>query len=223
MQLPMAALRAGFGWIRRNPGEIFHAARNAAGLKSTLPLDALRWLVANMPASKKAPKDVVIGQKPPALTIGATIDLMGTPVRARAAIKIDELRLGAEELRVTVRLSDVGMEVLGDSASPVAALIKSGALDLSRPGNLANFMPKRPPALVEAKDDRLVVDLMKVPKLAENKRLRKILSVITPVLVLRDLRVEDDHLVLAWRPRPSGIGTSLMALRPSAPNGAHHR
>ncbi len=218
MAFPIAALRAGFDYFKRNPGEILHAARNAAGFRVTLPLDALRWLVANAPPSKKAPKDVVIGQKPPAMTIGATVDLMGTPVRARAAIKIDELVLGPDELRIAVRLSDVGMEVLGESQSPVAALLKSGALDLSRPGNLANFMPKRPPALIEAKDDRLVVDLIKVPKIAENPRLRKILSVITPVLVIRDIRTEDDHIVVSWRPRLGGLGSSLAALR--ATNGA---
>lgn len=213
MQLPIAALRAGFDYFKRNPGEILHAARNAAGFRLAVPLDALRWFVANAPPSKKAPKDVVIGQKPPSLTVGATVDLMGTTVRAKAAIRIEELRLGADELRIAIRLSDVAMEVMDSGNTPVGALLKSGALDLSKPGNLANFMPKRPAALIEAKDDRLVVDLMKVPKIAQNPKVVKLLSVVTPVLVIRDIRTEDDHIVISWRPRLGGLGTSLAALR----------
>jgi hypothetical protein len=214
MPSPLAALRAGFDYLKRNPTELITVARNAAGFRAILPLDALRWMVANGKKNPKAPQDVVIGEKPPAITFGATIDLMGTRVRANAAIKIDELRLSPDELRITVRLADVKMEVLDpNAASPVAALIKSGALDLSKPGNLANFMPKRPPALVEAKDDRIVVDLMRVPKIAENPRVRKFLSVVTPVLVIRDISVEDDHVKIKWRPRIAGLTEALSALR----------
>ena len=137
MPSPLVALRAGFEYLKRNPTELITVARHAAGFRMVVPLDALRWMVANSPQNKKAPQDVVIGEKPPAITFGATIDLMGTKVRANAAIKVEELRLSPEELRVTLRLSDVKMEVIGDGGtSPVAALLTSGALDLSKPGNL---------------------------------------------------------------------------------------
>ena len=96
---------------------------------------------------------------------------------------------------------------------PNALLLKSGALDLSKPGNLANFMPKRPPALVEAKDDRLVLDLMKVPKIAENPKVKTVLGVVTPVLVIRDIVVANDHIQIAWRPRIAGLAEALSALR----------
>src|SRR6185295_16724902 len=197
MPSPMKAIRAGIDWLRRNPTELFYVVRHAAGLRVVFPLDGLRWLSDQSKGGKRAPKDVVIGSKPPAITVAATVDLMGTQVRAHAAIRFEELDLGAEQLRIVLRLSDVKMEALGASDSPVAALLKSGALDLSKPGNLANFLPKRPAALVEAKDDKLVLDLMKVPKIAENGRLRRILGVVTPVLHLKELRVEDDHIVLS--------------------------
>ena len=213
MASPLKALRAGIDYLRRNPTELIYVARHAAGLRIVLPLDALRWLSDQSKGGKRAPKDVVIGGKPPAITVAATIDLMGTQVRAGAAIKFEELRLGADELRVVLRLSDVTMQALGDSNTPVAALLKSGALDLSKPGNLANFLPKRPPALVEARDDVIVLDLMKVPKLAENARLRRLLGVVTPVFVIRDVRVADDHIILSWRPRPAGVLSAVAALR----------
>ena len=213
MPSPLAVLRAGMAYLRKNPTELIYVARNAAGLKIVLPLDALRWLSDNSKGGKRAPKEVVIGGKPPAITVAATLDLMGTPVRAGAAIRFEELSLGADQLRIALRLSDVTMQALGAADTPVGALLKSGALDLSKPGNLANFLPKRPAALVEAKDDLIVLDLMKVPKIAENARLRRILGVVTPVFVIREVRVADDHLILSWRPRPAGVLSAVAALR----------
>src|SRR5215470_2030839 len=56
--LPLGALRAGAGYLRRRPGELFTVARNAVGFKLTVPLDALRWLIDNLPKGPKSPKDV---------------------------------------------------------------------------------------------------------------------------------------------------------------------
>jgi hypothetical protein len=213
MPSPLKAIRAGIDYLRRHPTELIYVAKSAAGLKVVLPLDALRWLSDNSKGGKRAPKEVVIGGKPPAITVAATLDLMGTPVRAGAAIKFEELRLGPDELRIVLKLSDVTLQALGDANTPVGALLKSGALDLSKPGNLANFLPKRPPALVEARDDLIALDLMKVPKIAENARLRRILGVVTPVFEIREVRVADDHLILSWRPRPGGVLSAVAALR----------
>jgi hypothetical protein len=213
MPSPLKALRAGIDYLRRNPTELIYVAKSAAGLKIVLPLDALRWLSDNAKGGKRAPKDVLIGGKPPAITVQATVDLMGTAVRVGASIKFEELRLAADELRIALRLSDVTMQAQGDGSSPVAALLKSGALDLSKPGNLANFLPKRPAALVEARDDMLVLDLMKVGKIAGNGRLRRLLGVVTPVFEIREVRVDDDHLILSWRPRPGGVLSAARALR----------
>ena len=213
MPSPLKALRAGIDYLRRNPTELIYVAKSAAGLKIVVPLDALRWLSDHSKGGKRAPKDVVIGGKPPAITVEATVDLMGTGVRVGASIKFEELRLGSDELRIALKLSDVRMQALGDANSPVAALLKSGALDLSKPGNLANFLPKRPAALVEARDDVIVLDLMKVGKIAGNGRLRRLLGVVTPVFEIREVRVGDDHLILSWRPRPGGVLSAARALR----------
>jgi hypothetical protein len=212
MPSPLKAIRAGIDYLRRHPTELIYVAKSAAGLKIVLPLDALRWLSDNSKGGKRAPKDVVIGGKPPAITVAATVDLMGTQVRAGAAIKFEELRLGPDELRIVIRLSDVSAKALGDAQTPVSALLKSGSLDLSKPGNLVNFFPK-PAALVEARDDLLTIDLMKVPKIAQNARLRRVLGVLTPVFEIREVRVADDHLILSWRPRPGGVLSAVAALR----------
>ena len=125
--------------------------------------------------------------------------------------------MSPESMRVTVRLRDVKLELVGDSDSPVATLIKSGALDLSKPGNLVGFLPQRPPLLLEARDDRFVVDLMKVPKLAENAKVQRILAALGEVLRVRGVRVEqgvgEGLLVISVTLRPTGLPAALAALR----------
>ncbi|HEY5920041.1 MAG TPA: hypothetical protein VIV11_00160 [Kofleriaceae bacterium] len=188
-------------------------ARHALGMRIAVPLDALRWFIANTPPSKKAPQDVTITPRPPAIGIGATIDLMGTTVRAGASIRVDHIEVGEEKFRVSLRLSDVNMKVLGESATPVAGLIKSGALDLSKPGNLAKFMPKRPAVLVEAHDDVIVLDLMQNPKIASNERVRGILGTLTPVVQVSGMTTEGDFLILQLRASPFGLPRALNAAR----------
>ncbi|HRC57580.1 MAG: hypothetical protein IPI49_15350 [Myxococcales bacterium] len=188
-------------------------ARHALGMRVAVPLDAIRWFIANTPPSRKAPQDVTIGTKPPAVSVGATVDLMGTTVRAGAAIRVDRIEIGEETFKVALRISDVTMKVLGDSATPVAGLIKSGALDLSKPGNLAKFMPKRPAVLVEAHDDMVVLDLMQNPKFAANDRVRKLLGTVTPVLQVSSMSTEGDFLVLQLKASPFGLPRAFNAAR----------
>ena len=104
------------------------------------------------------------------------------------------------------------MEVQGDAQGPVAALIKSGALDLSKPGNLAKYMPL-PPTVVEARDNRIVVDLMKDPKIAGNPMLQRVLPLITPMVTAYALETDDDHLEVMFRPLPEGLRPAASAIR----------
>lgn len=214
MALPIrAALRSAGRFIAKNPTTMLSMARHALGMRVAVPLDALRWFISNTPPSKKAPQDVTITPRPPAIGIGATVDLMGTTVRAGASIRVDQIEVAEEKFRVTLRLSDVTMKVLGESFTPVAGLIKSGALDLSKPGNLAKFMPKKSPVLVEAHDDILVLDLMQNPKFATNERVRGLLGTLTPVVQVSGLSTEGDFLILQLRASPFGIPRALNAAR----------
>ena len=206
-------LNAAVDYIRRNPDELVKAAVNAAGLRFGVPIAALRYLTSSAKLPRKAPKDIDIGSSPPAIRISLSVDAMGTPVRASAAIKIDEIDLSPTALRIGVKLSDVKLALLGESDAPVATLIKSGALDLSKPGNLVKFLPKRPAAIVEAEGDRIVVDLMMVPAVADNARLRRMLAILTPVVNVRAVETDRDHLYVALRASPRGLPRALAALR----------
>jgi hypothetical protein len=204
---------AAVDYIRRNPDELVRAAINAAGLRFGVPLAALRYLSSQAKLPKKAPKDIDIASAPPALRISLSVDAMGTPVRATAAIKIDEIDLSPGAMRIGMKLSDVKLTLLGESDAPVATLIKSGALDLSKPGNLVKFLPKRPPAIVEADGDRIVLDLMNVPAVAKNALLRRALEIVTPVVNVRAIETDRDHLYVALRASPRGLPRAIAALR----------
>ena len=213
-----ALVSAALAYVRENPQEIVNAAINATGLRFGVPLAALRWGAAQLEPSRKAPKEIEIGTSPPALRLSAIVDAMGTPVRASAAIKVDEVELSADALRVGLQLRDVKLKLVNDAEdTPVATLIKSGALDMSKPGNFVKFLPKRPRAIVDADGDRVVLDLMKIRKIGNNKRLRRILSVLFPVLNVRAIETDRDHLYVALKASPSGIARAIEAMR--APEG----
>jgi len=214
MALPIrAALRSAGRYVVRNPAAVFSMARHALGMRVAVPLDALRWFISSTPPSKKAPQDVTVMARPPSIAVGATVDLMGTTVRAQASIKIEQIDVGPEQLRIRLRLSNVDLKVLGEAATPVAALIKSGALDLSKPGNLLKFAPKKPDVVVEAQDDMIVIDAMRNPKVRQNERVRRVLETLTPVVNITGISTDGDFLVLQFRATPLGFPRALNAAR----------
>jgi hypothetical protein len=209
-----AIVQAAKSYLKDHPEEILRALKGLLGLRMGVPLDALRYLARELAGGKKAPKDIVLDPAPPGLRAQMTVDAMGTPIRATLVATVEEIHITTDEVKFVVRISDLALKVLDDAAtSPVAALIKSGALDLSKPGNLVNFIPKRPAMLVDAKDDKITLDLMKLPKLAENPRLKKILAVAVPVVGLRAIRTRDDHLDLHFRATLGGVPEAVAAAR----------
>jgi hypothetical protein len=206
-------LEAAASYVRRHPEEVLRVARNAIGLRFGVPIVALRFLAASL-GGKKTPKDVEIAAVPPGVRVSATLDLMGTTVRASAVVIVEKLKLDAETLRIELRLREVLLKALDDrQETPIAALLKSGALDLSKPGNLAAYMPKRPPMLVEARDDRIVLDLMKHPKLGRDARLKRALHAVAPLVTVAAIESDPDHLDVALRALPDGIGEVVAGFR----------
>jgi hypothetical protein len=197
------------GWLRKNPDTVVTALRNARHLRLTVPLDALRFL-ASSARGKKAPKDVEITAVPPGLRLGATLYAMKTNIRASATLIIQRVQIRPEEFLFELSVRDIGLKVLGASDSPVAALIQSGALDLSKPGKLVSFLPNRPPFIVEADGDRIVIDLMRDARIAE--RVRKITGLLTPLLTVSRVETAGDHLGIQLACLPDGIGGVLESL-----------
>src|SRR5947208_15458033 len=119
MALPLrAALRSASRFMVKNPTTMLSMARHALGMRVAVPLDALRWFIANTPPSKEAPQDVTITPRPPALGLGATIDLMGTTVRANAAVRVDQIEVSEAPFKVKLPAPDVHPKVPGRPPAP---------------------------------------------------------------------------------------------------------
>lgn len=185
--------------------------RNLVGLRAGIPVDALRWLMEQAAKGGKI-QDPVITEVPPGLRVTASVDLMKTPVRASAVVYIDRVVLDPDQIRMTVRLEEIWVEVIGDSTTPVAALLRSGALDLSKPGELAKYMDL-PPVIVEATGNKLTLDLMREPRIGENPVVRQALSVITPLVTMHGIESDDEHLNIVFRALPTGVGPAARAIR----------
>ena len=200
-------------YLKDHPEELWRLLRNALAMRFGVPLAALRWLAVKG-AGKKSPKDVELEAVPPGVRVAASLDLMGTPVRASAVVYIERVRANATELCLEIRLADVSLKVTDlTSSTPIAALLKSGALDLSKPGNLAAYMPKRPPILVDAKDDRIVIDLMRHPKFAKNEAAQRLVRVLAPLVTVSGIESESQHLDVALRPFPDGVAEVIARVR----------
>ena len=138
MPTPQQTVDAMRSYLRTHPEEIGRAVRSALGLRFGVPLAALRWLGEQAERSGKV-EDFNIDSVPPGLRLSGNVNLMNTPIRAGAIVYVERVVFNDEELTVALRLEDVQLKLNGESDSPVAALIKSGALDLSNPGTLVNF------------------------------------------------------------------------------------
>lgn len=205
----LGALQDGFSYLLNNPAFLLRAAMNATRLRFGIPLDALRWLADHLVSGPKAPQDIEISSASPALGVAMTVSLMGTPLRVRLALHVDDIRAQEPELRVEARVRDLAVQAPPNS--PAAQMF--GAMDLSKPGNLMAFMPKRPPALVESRDDRFVFDLMRVPALAKNPLIGRALFALAEVLSIREVSVEDDMLIFSLRATPMGLPLAFARIR----------
>lgn len=210
--MAQAALDAARGYLRAHPEEIGRAVRNAVGMRVGVPLVALRWFASQAEKSGKV-SDVTIDSVPPGLRAGASLNLMGTPLRAQATLFVDRIVFNEQELTVSLRVEDISLKLNGDAETPVAALIKSGALDLSSPGTLVGFMPNRSPVLAEANGNRIVLDLMRDPKIGKNELVRAAVATLTSFVTLKGVEADSRHLDVRFRALPSGVRGAFRSVR----------
>jgi len=208
---PGDVLNAARHYLRQHPEEFSRVIRNALGLRFGVPLAAFRWL-ADQLADSDSVEDVEVGATPPGLRMAATFDLMQTRVRAGAVLYIDRIHLSGDEMRLELRLEDVSMIPVDTHKSQISALLVTRSLDLSRPGDLVHHLPDMPAMIVDAHGNRVVLDLMRVPKLAEDPLVRHALGLMTALVTLDGIETEGEHLDLHFKPLPSGFVAAADAI-----------
>jgi hypothetical protein len=212
MPTPQETVDAVRTYLRTHPEELGRAVRSALGLRFGVPVAALRWLGQQAERTGKV-EDFQIESVPPGIRLAANLDLMNTPIRAGAIVYVERIVFNDEELTVALRLEEVALKLNGESESPIAALIKSGALDLSNPGTLVNFMPNRSPVLAEANGNRIVLDLMRDPNIGKNPLVRRAVSVLTSFVTLHGVETDTKHVDIAFRALPTGLGGAVRSVR----------
>ena len=202
-----AALLASAKYLSQHPEELLYGARKARHWRFALPLAALRWLATERTSgAKNGPRDVQIEPSPPGLRVAVTLEQMSTWLRVSCVVLLERVSLSADSAQLELRLKNVEVNLLDDSTqSPLAALIRSQTLDLSRVASLVAYLPSRPSALIEAVDDRIVFDLMKLPRISKDIRLRAAMSLLPDLIAVDCVSTDQDHLDIAIRPIPRGI------------------
>ena len=211
MLRPEKIFKAAGRYLRRHPDELGRAVRNAIGLRFGIPIEAFRWLAGELLDDDKV-EDLVIEADEPGLAVAATFDLMKSRVRGGATIFIDRVEIDGDKMRVEVRLEDVSMTPIGDEKTQISALLRAEALDLSRPGDLVAYLPDMPATIVSAHGNRIVLDLMKIPKLGRDPKVRHAVGMLSSLVTLHRVETNDRHLDLDFRPFPSGLTAAADAV-----------
>jgi len=204
-----AAGAAAAAYVWRRPEVVVRFARGVVGARVGVPLDALRWLVDALLADRGL-RRIELVAVPPGLRVGAELTLLGNEVHAATAVYLEGVACEAESVRLTLRLADVALELLeAEPNSPLATLLRSGALDLGKPGSLVAHMPRRPEYVVEARDDQVVIDLLRVPGLPPAVR-RRLLPALTALVAIAGVRTDWEQLEVLVHPFPRGVGAGLL-------------
>ncbi len=208
---PVTALRAAGRYLRQHPEEFGRAFRNAVGLRFGVPLSAFRYLAGSLLDPSQV-EDLELTAVPPGLRMAGTFELMKTRVRGGADLFIDRVVVAPNELRLELRLERVVMIPVGSEKTQISALLHARALDLSRAGDLVANLPDMPEMIVGASDNKLALDLMRVPKLARDARVRHALGLVSTLVTVDRMESEDDHFDLALRPLPQGFAAVFDAV-----------
>lgn len=200
-----AILAASVNYLKAHPDQFLRSARKASRWTFTLPIAALNWLAREFSPSG-GPRDLQVTSSASGLRVEATVEQMNTLLRASSVVSIENVGLKPGSLTLELRLSDVDVRLLdATTQTPLAALIRSQTLDLTRVASLVAYLPSRPAALTEAEDDRLVIDLMKLPRLSSDARMQAALKFLSAVVAVDRVCTEGEHFEITLRPLPQGL------------------
>jgi hypothetical protein len=208
-----SVLGAARRYLSTHPEELARVIRSSFGLRFGVPLAVFRWMIQQL-ADNADDLDVELAAEPPGLRFGASLDKMDTTLRLSGVLYIARINVNADEIRIELRLDRVKIRVLSEKKTVVSALVRSGALDITRIGDLIHELPGIPPFIAEARNDRIVLDLMRAPALGENPWLRHAVGMMSSLITVHGVETESsDHLDVVLRALPRGTVNAVGALR----------
>ncbi len=172
-----------------------------------IPLSLLR-----AQAAKLADKvDLSLTAESPGLRLRGRAEALGAPIDFSLRIDVSGIEVRGEERTVRLRLTDVELSTSEDAPGPLAEAIRAGKIDTSQPASLLGNMTSRPPYVLEAEGDTVVIDLMRVPALAQDERLASIAGAATSILGVRDVVVDENAVGIRLSLLPGGAKEAAMS------------
>ncbi|TPV96645.1 MAG: hypothetical protein B7733_03835 [Myxococcales bacterium FL481] len=205
-------LEAAGRYLLDNPDEVRRTVRGAIGLRFAVPITALRWLAAELLRDTSKVRDVVFEPCPPGLRVEASFDKMHTRLRGGADVFVDGIVVSPDAMGIRVRVERVALDLLEDASTPVAALLKADALDLSRPATLLGYLVDSP-VLRQAEGDTVELDLLQHPRLAKDPRVAGVLRLLSALVSVKQVAVDRERVQVQLRGLPFGVAPAIDAVR----------
>jgi hypothetical protein len=197
------------------PDQAVRALVQAMGGRLSIPLSLLRSRLT--PLSEKVALEMEALS--PGLRISGAAHALGAPISFAARIDVDGVRVAGAQRTVRIHLSEVELSTEEDAPGPLAEAIRTGVIDTQNPATLVGNMISLPDVIVEASGQDIVIDLMKLPAIANNEMLRAAFAAATSYLGVTGVQVSDDAVELQLGLLPGGakeaaLSTARAALTP---------
>ncbi|HSN83979.1 MAG TPA: hypothetical protein VLS88_15465 [Polyangiales bacterium] len=140
----------------------------------------------------------------PGLRVRGEALALGAPIAFSARIDVDGVHVDGPRRTVRIRLSEVELSTPPDAPGPLADAVRKGMIDTDNPATLIGNMMPSPDFIVEARGRDIVVDLMRIPAIARDPRLRSALALASSYLGVTGIFVADDAIVLQLGALPGG-------------------
>ena len=196
-------------------GQALAVVVQALGGRVSVPLSVVRGRLAAL-GDKVA---LEVETLDPGLGVAGSANALGAPIRFSARVDAEGIRVEGEARTVTIRLSEVALSTDDDAPGPLADAIRNGMIDTKNPATLMSNMMPLPPMITRAEGQEIVIDLMKVPQIANDETLRNAIAVGTSYLCITGIDFNHDAIVLRLGLLPAGpkeaaLSTARAALTP---------
>ncbi|MEM7134939.1 MAG: hypothetical protein AAF500_00090 [Myxococcota bacterium] len=195
---------------------VLRVAAGALVGRVSIPLS----LVRNRLAQISGEVDIEVAPEPPGLRIRGRAHALGAPIEFSAHVAAEGIGVRGEARIVSIRINDVMLSTPSDAPGPLADAIRQGSIDTDNPATLVGNMAALPDFIVEAHGNTVVVDLMRVPAVANDETVQTLAAAATSYVGISRIDVDQDSIVLGLRAFPGGVreaalSTARAALAPA--------
>jgi len=169
-----------------------------------VPMDVLR---AAIPDSDRFA--VRVEAAPPGLRLQGNATPSGTALSFSALVVVEGIDYDGDHRRLHLRLRDVTLSTDDDATGPLATAIRDSEARTEDGGDLIARVFGPPAYVTEAVADRIVIDLLAIPRIAEHPHLRALLAVGTSLVGFTAIEVADDALEIELAALPAGAGAAV--------------